>query len=138
MNPAILQAESPEQIATTRDLFKEYAASLGFDLCFQSFEKELAELPGDYAPPSGRLLLAVVDGVPAGCVGLHRLDENAAEMKRLYVRPEFRGHKLGQKLLGVLITQARKIGYRRLRLDTVEDKMRAAVALYRANGFHEI
>src|SRR6266581_3992183 len=109
-----LQAESPEQIASVRELFLEYAQSLGFSLCFQSFDQELAGLPGDYAPPSGRLLLAEVEGKPAGCVALHRLGESCAgkrellcEMKRLYVRPEFRGQQLGRRLVEEVVSAAR-------------------------------
>src|SRR5215470_6773138 len=96
---SIRQAENEEEINQARALFQEYADSLGFSLCFQSFEDELAGLPGDYAPPAGRLLLAYAESKPAGCAALHRFDEYAAEMKRLYVRPEFRGQHLGQMLV---------------------------------------
>jgi putative acetyltransferase len=133
-----LQAEGPEQIAVVRELFLEYAQSLGFSLCFQSFDEELAGLPGDYAPPEGRLLLATREGQPAGCVGLHKLDSEICEMKRLYVRPQFRGKGLGRELAGRVIAEARQIGYKQLRLDTVEPMMRAAVAMYRNLGFREI
>src|SRR5215475_5476901 len=92
------QAESPEQIAAIRELFLEYAQSLSFSLCFQSFDKELAGLPGDYAPPEGRLMLAMVDGKAAGCVALHKIDEQVCEMKRLYVREQARGKGLGKAL----------------------------------------
>ncbi len=105
------QAESPEQIAVIRELFLEYAQSLGFSLCFQSFDKELAGLPGDYAPPEGRLLLATYDAAPAGCVALHKLDSSICEMKRLYVRPQFRGKGLGRALAERVIAEARQIGY---------------------------
>lgn len=135
---SIIQAETSEQIAQARALFEEYGASLGFSLCFQSFDKELAGLPGDYAPPSGRLLLAYVDGQPAGCVALHRHDGDAAEMKRLFVRPGFRGHQLGRQLLDRLISEAKGIGYTSIRLDTVPSVMGKAVELYRAYGFNEI
>jgi putative acetyltransferase len=132
------QAESPEQITAIRELFVEYAKSLNFSLCFQSFEKELAELPGDYAPPAGRLVLAV-DGLQlAGCVALHKLENEICEMKRLYVRPQFRGKGLGRVLAERIVADAREIGYKRLRLDTVEPVMRDAVALYRKLGFREI
>jgi putative acetyltransferase len=133
-----VQAETPQHIADARALFKEYAASLGFSLCFQSFDRELAELPGDYAPPSGRLLLAYVDGSPAGCVALHRLEAGICEMKRLYVRSPHRGLRLGRQLLDRVIEDARRIGYARMRLDTVPGVMSTAVALYRAYGFREI
>jgi putative acetyltransferase len=134
----VRQAESPEQIATIRELFLEYGQSLGFSLCFQSFDKELAGLPGDYAPPEGRLLLATYEGKPAGCVALHKLDTGICEMKRLYVRPQFRGKGLGRVLAERIIADARQIGCTRLRLDTVEPRMRAAVAIYRQLGFREI
>ena len=134
----IVQADKKQQIDETRVLFQEYADSLGFNLCFQSFEQELAGLPGDYAPPSGRLLLAYADDTPAGCVALHRYAELAAEMKRLYVRPEFRGRRLGQMLVDHLIADARLIGYKSIRLDTVPSVMGEAVKLYRQYGFREI
>jgi putative acetyltransferase len=131
-------AESPEQISAVRELFLEYAESLGFSLCFQSFDKELAELPGDYAPPEGRLLLATHEGTPVGCVALHKLGPEICEMKRLYVRPQFRGKGLGRALAERVIGDARQIGYKQLRLDTVEPRMQAAVAMYRQLGFREI
>ena len=134
----VRQAESPEQIAAIRELFLEYSQSLGFSLCFQSFDKELAGLPGDYAPPEGRLLLATHDRAPAGCVALHKLDSGICEMKRLYVRPQFRGKGLGRALAERVIADAQQIGYKRLRLDTVEPMMRSAVAMYRRLGFREI
>ena len=132
------QAESPAQIAQARELFLEYAQSLGFSLCFQSFDKELAGLPGDYAPPTGRLLLAEYEGQLAGCVALHRLEDGICEMKRLSLRPQFRGKGLGRALAGCIIAEARQIGYRRMRLDTVEPVMKDAVAMYRTIGFREI
>jgi ribosomal protein S18 acetylase RimI-like enzyme len=132
------QAESPDQLAAVRELFLEYAQSLGFSLCFQNFDQELVGLPGDYAPPEGRLLLAMQNARAAGCAALHKLDHGYCEMKRLYVRPQFRGHGLGLALAERLIGDARKIGYKYLRLDTVEPKMRAAVAMYRRLGFREI
>jgi putative acetyltransferase len=134
----VQQAESAEQFAVIRELFLEYAQSLGFSLCFQSFDKELAELPGDYSPPNGRLILATCQGQPTGCVALHKLDSDVCEMKRLYVRQQFRGKGLGKVLAERVINEARQIGYKRLRLDTVEPVMRAAVAMYRALGFREI
>ena len=132
------QAESPEQIEQARVLFQEYGASLGFSLCFQSFDKELAGLPGDYAPPEGRLLLAEQDGKLAGCVALHKIGDGICEMKRLYVRPEFRGKALGRALAEQVIQEARAMGYARMRLDTIVGKMDAAIALYRALGFCEV
>ncbi len=134
----LAQADSPAQIAQVRELFLEYAKSLGFSLCFQSFDQELAELPGDYAPPAGRLLLAEYKGEPAGCVALHKLDAKICEMKRLYLRPQFRGKGLGRALAETVIAEARGIGYQRMRLDTVEPAMKDAVGLYRQLGFKEI
>ncbi len=134
----IAQAESAQQIEEARRLFVEYGESLGFSLCFQSFDAELASLPGDYAAPTGRLLLAESDGRPAGCVALHRLEDGVCEMKRLYVRPAFRGKKLGLALANAVIAEARIIGYRHMRLDTIAASMKDAVAMYRALGFVEI
>jgi ribosomal protein S18 acetylase RimI-like enzyme len=135
---AVTQAESPAQIAQARELFLEYAQSLGFSLCFQNFDKELAGLPGDYAPPEGRLLLVECEGQLAGCVALHKLDSGVCEMKRLYLRSQFRGKGLGRALTERIIAEARQIGYRRMRLDTVEPVMKDAVAMYRKLGFKEI
>jgi len=132
------QAETPEQIAQTHELFLEYAQSLGFSLCFQNFDRELAGLPGDYAPPAGRLLLAKYGDQLAGCVALHKLTDEICEMKRLYLRPKFRAKGLGRALADHIIADARQIGYRRMRLDTVEPVMKDAVAMYRRIGFREI
>jgi ribosomal protein S18 acetylase RimI-like enzyme len=132
------QAETPAEIDQTRELFLEYANSLGFSLCFQNFDKELAGLPGDYAPPHGRLLLAEYRGQLAGCVALHRIDAAICEMKRLYLRPQLRGRGVGRALAETVITEAKAIGYRKMRLDTVEPVMPNAVALYRRLGFVEI
>jgi putative acetyltransferase len=132
------QAESPRQIGQARELFLEYARSLGFDLCFQNFDQELAGLPGDYAPPAGRLLLAECEGQLAACVALHNLDSGICEMKRLYLRPEFRGRGRGRALAERIVAEARQIGYRRMRLDTVEPVMKDAVAMYRKLGFEPI
>jgi GNAT superfamily N-acetyltransferase len=134
----LTQAESPAQIAQARELFLEYAHSLGFSLCFQNFDQELAELPGDYAPPEGRLLLVESEAQLAGCVALHKLDSRICEMKRLYLRPQFRGKGLGRVLAERIVAEARQIGYRRMRLDTVEPVMKDAVAMYRKLGFKEI
>jgi len=132
------QADSPAQIAQARELFLEYAKSLGFSLCFQNFEQELARLPGDYSPPGGRLLLLEYEGQLAGCVALHKLGSGVCEMKRLYLRPQFRGKGLGRALAERTIAEARQIGYQQMRLDTVETEMKDAVAMYRKLGFHEI
>lgn len=133
-----VQAKSLPQIAQARELFLEYAQSLGFSLCFQNFDQELAELPGDYAPPAGRLLLAEFNAQLAGCVALHKLDSAICEMKRLYLRPQFRGQGLGRLLAEKIIAEARLIGYERMRLDTVEPVMKDAVAMYRRFGFKDI
>jgi putative acetyltransferase len=135
---AVTQAESPAHLAQARELFLEYAHALGFSLCFQNFDKELAELPGDYAPPGGRLLLAAYEDELAGCVALHKLDAGICEMKRLYLRPQFRGKGLGRVLAERIITEARQISYERMRLDTVGPVMKDAVAMYRKLGFKEI
>ncbi len=126
------------QIAQARELFLEYAQSLGFSLCFQSFDKELANLPGDYSPPEGRLLLAQYEDQLAGCVALHKLEPGICEMKRLYLRPYFRGKGLGLALAQKILAEARQIGYGRIRLDTVEPVMKDAVAMYLRLGFREI
>jgi ribosomal protein S18 acetylase RimI-like enzyme len=138
----IKSAETPEEVALAAALFREYAASLGVDLSFQHFDEELASLPGDYAPPGGRLLLAYFspeggrEGL-AGCVALRALDRDICEMKRLYVRPEFRGRRVGKNLAEAVIEAAREIGYRAMRLDTLP-QMGEAQKLYRALGFREI
>ena len=132
------QAESPAQIAQARELFLEYADSLGFSLCFQSFDQELAALPGDYAPPDGRLLIAEYRGQLAGCVALHKLEPEICEMKRLYLRPQLRGRGVGRAIAETVIAEARLIGYRKMRLDKVEPVMPNAVAMYRRLGFVEI
>jgi GNAT superfamily N-acetyltransferase len=133
-----VQVKSPEEIESARKLFEEYAQRLEINLCFQDFEGELASLPGDYQPPSGRLLLAFVDQQLAGCVALRQLGENICEMKRLYLKPELRGKGLGRVLAERIIREAREIGYRRMRLDTLPGKMDRAIALYRSLGFNEI
>jgi putative acetyltransferase len=135
---ALAQAKSPEHVAKARELFLEYAESLGMNLCFQHFEQELAGLPGDYAPPDGRLLLAEYEGHLAGCVALHKWETGICEMKRLYVRPSFRGKGLGRVLAETIIAAARNIGYQRMRLDTIEPLMKDAVEMYRKLGFREI
>ena len=133
----IERAVSAEQIESTRRLFTMYEASLDTDLCFQQFEAELAELPGDYAGPSGCLLLASLGNRPAGCVALRRFDAAICEMKRLFVLPEFRGLGLGRQLVNAITTVACELGYDRMRLDTLPS-MKKAIAMYESLGFIDI
>jgi len=135
---SIIAASTPELVEQARALFLEYADSLGFSLCFQSFDQELAELPGKYAPPEGRLLLAFLGGRIAGCVAMRKLEGDICEMKRLYVRQDFRGSGAGRALAQRIIAEAKAAGYRRMRLDTIAGKMDRAIALYRGLGFREI
>jgi putative acetyltransferase len=134
----LVQVQSAEEVERARELFQEYAAWLNLDLCFQDFDKELAELPGDYVPPSGRLLLAIQDFQPAGCVALRQIDDGVCEMKRLYVRPAYRGTGLGRTLTEAIIQAAREAGYSNMRLDTLPGRMDRALAMYRSLGFREI
>lgn len=134
----ILQAATVEEIESARTLFCEYEAWLGLDLCFQGFEAELASLPGKYAPPDGRLLLAYSDDKLAGSIAMRKLEDGVCEMKRLFVRDEFRGSCVGVALIDKLITDAREIGYLKMRLDTYPPKMGKAVKLYESHGFVEI
>ena len=135
---------SAADLEAIKTLFSEYAQSLGFSLAYQGFDAELAQLPGKYAPPDGALLLARVDGDAAGCVALRRFEPSVCEMKRLYVRPDYRGARtdeglsIGRALAFRVVDEARGRGYRRLRLDTISGKMDAAVRLYRSMGFVDI
>ena len=129
---------SAEAIAAVRALFSEYWTAFWFTPCFQGFDEELASLPGKYSPPQGRLLLASVHGEPAGCVALRPFDEVRGEVKRLYVRPRFRGHKIGEALMNTLAAEARGIGYTELIADTIPGAMAAAFAMYRRLGFEHI
>jgi len=126
-----------EFLLIVRELFREYAAFIAIDLCFQSFDQELAGLPGKYAPPEGRLVLAMVSGNAAGCVALRKIEDHICEMKRLYVRPDFRGRGLGRVLATSVINTAKEIGYERMRLDTLSS-MTGAITLYEFLGFHRI
>jgi putative acetyltransferase len=134
----IIRAQSHADIEHARELFKEYAAWLEISLCFQNFEKELAELPGEYAPANGRVFLAIKDTGIAGCVAMRKIGEGICEIKRLFVRSEFRGQGLGRQLAEAIIQEAKQIGYERMRLDTLPPKMNDAIALYRSLGFKEI
>jgi ribosomal protein S18 acetylase RimI-like enzyme len=134
----IRQAQSETDIADVRAIFREYESSLGLDLCFQGFEDELKNLPGKYSTPDGRLYLATVGEAIAGCIALRPLDSNSCEMKRLFVREEFRGLTIGRILIEQVIDDARNIGYATMRLDTFPPKMVKAVQLYESYGFREI
>ena len=129
--------EGYERLPDVRALFREYAASLSVDLCFQRFEEELSGLPGRYAKPGGRLYLALAGGAPAGCIAMRSLDEGRCEMKRLYVRPDFRALGLGRALAARAIEDARAVGYREMLLDTLSE-MGGAQALYEKLGFSDI
>jgi len=133
----IVHANDGASVAQARDLFREYAAESKLDLCFQNFEAELAGLPGAYAPPEGRLLLALDDGALAGCVALRKFEGDICEMKRLFVRPGFRGRGVGRVLSARVIEEARQARHARMRLDTLA-RMTAAVALYESLRFRRI
>ena len=134
----IAQAETPDQIAEAREIFREYEDWLGVSLCFQGFDEELAGLPGKYALPEGRLLLAYSDSALAGCVAFRALDGDTCEIKRLFVRDRFQGHGLGRMLLEKLIDEARTSGYKKMRLDSWIPRMEKAIGMYRSHGFYEI
>ena len=134
--PKIFPAQTDEDFKAAKKLLIEYADSLGFDLSFQDFEEELANLPGDYVQPAGCLLLALCKEQKVGCVGLRKLSEGVCEMKRLYVKEKFRGLGIGKALAEAVIVQARKIGYKYMRLDTTAS-MYAARALYVSIGFKQ-
>lgn len=133
----IRPADLPRELNEVRGLFREYAASLSIDLEFQNFETELAALPGKYKPPQGRLLLAWSGAEAVGCVALRPIGGDACEMKRLYVRPEARGHQLGRRLTERICQEARTAGYSRICLDTLPT-MATAIKLYTALGFNHI
>jgi putative acetyltransferase len=133
----IIEVSSFDQIEIVRELFLEYEQAIKVDLCFQNFKDELAKLPGDYAPPQGALLLAVYNQKTAGCIALRKINESTCEMKRLYIRPEFRGKSFGKELTLTVIDKARRIGYTKMRLDTLPI-MKEAIQLYKSLGFCEI
>ncbi len=134
----VFQATTQENIEQARTLFEEYASGIGISLCFQNFDQELKNLPGDYAPPDGRLLLAMEDDQLAGCIALRNLGGNVCEMKRLFLRPAYRGEGRGKFLVEAIIDEARKLGYTHMRLDTLPGRMDKAIALYRSIGFVDI
>lgn len=134
----IAHANTQIEIEHARTLFNEYQADLGISLCFQNFDQELANLPGDYAPPDGRLLLATAGDQLAGCIAIRKLGPGFCEMKRLFVRPTHRGTGLGRVLVNSIIDEARKLGYTHMRLDTLPGRMDRAIELYRSIGFVEI
>ncbi len=134
----IIMAKSESDIKEVRTLFEEYAAWLEISLCFQNFDRELAGLPGEYAAPDGRLLLAFDDDQVAGGIALRKIRATTCEMKRLFLRPEFRGRGFGRVLVKRVIEEARQMGYTQMCLDTLPGRMDQAVALYKSIGFKEI
>ena len=134
---AIIQVQNSRHLAAVRSLFEAYAASLDFDLDFQNFKDELKELPGEYTPPKGCILMAIVGKDPAGCVALRQISNDICEMKRLYIKPRHRKKGIGRRLAETVIENACGIGYKRMRLDTVPT-MKAARVLYASLGFKKI
>lgn len=133
--PELVEVICSQDLELVRQLFTDYQRDLPFDLSFQNFQKEMAALPGRYAPPTGRLLLARCEGNSAGCVALRQIGSDVCEMKRLFVRPAFRGRGIGRVLAQAIVEEARQIGYKRMRLDTV---LEPAKNLYKSLGFREI
>lgn len=134
----IVEASSEDHIKAVKNLFLEYARWLDFPLCFQGFDEELSGLPGKYTPPEGRLYLVLDEGKYTGCIGLRRFEGKICEMKRLYVKPAYRGKGIGNALIQKITNEAKAIGYRTMRLDTIRERMRNAVTLYEKHGFLEI
>lgn len=134
----IIQAETEQQIAEAKVIFREYETWLGMSLCFQGFEEELAGLPGKYAPPNGRLYLAYSGDEVIGCIAMREIETGICEMKRLYLREAARGKGVGNQLIELVIRVAKSMGYEKMRLDTYPPKMGKAVDLYRSHGFYEI
>ncbi len=134
MTPLEIRLATPADIPAIQEIFLEYAQSVGNDICFRTFQKEVDSLPGPYAPPNGALLVAVTPGTIVACVALRQLSPTSCEMKRLYVRPAFRRQGLGRDLTHHIIAHARTLGYQTLHLDTLPE-MTAAIALYRTLGF---
>lgn len=136
-NINIIKVNSKEQIKIIKSLFIEYSKELRFELDFQNFNNELEQLPGNYAEPEGVLLIAYYGNSVTGCVGLRQFEQDICEMKRLYVRQEFRGKGIGIKLSENVISEAKKIGYKKMRLDTIS-YMKEAIGIYKKIGFYEI
>jgi GNAT superfamily N-acetyltransferase len=135
----IVEATTQDDIEQVRTLFTEYRAELVVEPCFQAFDQEIASLPGSYELPGGKLLLAKVVGQPVGCIALRPFpSDGACEMKRLYVRPPFRGDKIGRELAERVVQEARDLGYRSMRLDSHLESMAAAIRMYRKLGFREV
>ncbi len=134
----LIRAQSEKHFADVAELFREYAEWLAIEMSSCKIEKTISEFPGQYGPPDGCLVLARQDGRPAGCVALRRFDDDKCEMKRLHVRPAYRGRDIGRALAVEIIGEARRLGYRKMRLDSIADRMAEAVSLYRALGFREI
>ena len=131
-------AETPEDVTAVRGLFREYGESMGLDLCFERFDKEMESLPDPYTLPGGELLLCRVGGEPTGCVATCRFVPGVAEMKRLYVRPAFREMKIGRNLAWLAMGLAGEVGYASIRLETVPDRMETADGMYRKLGFERV
>ena len=134
----IVPARTDADLDAVKTLFREYVDDLEFELDFQDFDAELKDFPGKYGPPTGALLLAKLDGVPVGVVGLRDLGDGICEMKRLYLRPAARGTGLGSRLVDAVIAEGRRLGYQAMRLDTVTDAQPRAIEIYFARGFREI
>jgi ribosomal protein S18 acetylase RimI-like enzyme len=136
-SPTIIQAKSEQELTAARELILEYARTLDCDPCLRSIEEDVDHLPGEYAPPEGRLLIAVVDGKAAGCVAFHKVDDKVCELRRLYLRPAYRGRHIGTVLMTAVLDEARKAGYTRARLYTLPS-MKEAISLYHRLGFRDI
>jgi len=138
MHINIVKAQNNKEIKEVKSLFIEYAQSLNFDLCFQGFDEEINSLPGKYSQPDGIIFLAKIEEKFAGCIALRNLGEGICEMKRLYVRPQYRGFGIGKILCDKLFEKAKSIGYEKMRLDTIANQMQTAIELYKSYGFYEI
>ena len=134
----VFEASSAEHFSNAAELFREYAKWLDVDFCFGDMEKEIADLPGSYGPPEGALLLARCDSAAAGCVALRNIGDGYCEMKRLFVRPAIRCQGTGRALVEAIVAKAHQLGYAKMRLDTITNRMNQAVALYRSLGFIDI